>query len=150
MADWSPESGNPPHPELVYTVYLDDTPTNPSLFTSYKTTRREHYNASRDRANIKSRAELKEVLIFNPDGQIMEGSVSCVAFWRSGKWIMPPLAAGGLSGVNRRWLLEQGKVSEGHMSKYEILDGEIVLLTNGWIGAQLGIISLGRLPLSTT
>jgi branched-subunit amino acid aminotransferase/4-amino-4-deoxychorismate lyase len=142
MADWSPEKGEPKFPDLVYTVYLDNTPTTPSEFTSYKTTRREHYNAARDRAGIKSRGENKEVIMFNDEGQIMEGSVSCVGFWRDGSWLLPPLSSGGLAGVDRRWLLEQGKVKEGNLTKDDVKEGEYVLLTNGWIGAQLGKLRL--------
>jgi len=141
-ADWSPEKGDPDHPEFIYTVYLDDTPTSPSIFTSYKTTKRDHYNAARARANIQSRAELKEVVLFNDENKIMEASVCCVGFWRGGSWVMPPLSAGGLAGVDRRWLLEQGKIKEGEISRDEVKDGEYVLLANGWIGAQLGKITL--------
>jgi len=146
MASWSPEKGNSGHSDLVYTVYLDNKPTTPSDFTSYKTTRREHYNAARDRAGIKSRNENKEVILVNDEGQIMEGSVTCVGFWRNGTWIMPPLSAGGLAGVDRRWLLEQGKIKEEIILKDDLKEGEYVLLTNGWIGAQLGKL---RLSIST-
>jgi 4-amino-4-deoxychorismate lyase len=141
-AEWSPEKGDPRHPEFNYTVYLDNTPIHPSIFTSYKTTKREHYNAARARANIQSRAEMKEIILFNDEGKIMEGSVCCVAFWRNGAWVMPPLSAGGLAGVDRRWLLEQGKVKEGDISRDEVKEGEYVLLTNGWMGAQLGKVTL--------
>jgi 4-amino-4-deoxychorismate lyase len=146
MADWSPENGAPPYPELLYTVYLDNTPITPSVFTSYKTTKREHYSAARNRANIQSRSELKEIILYNNIDQIMEGSVTCIAFWRDGTWLMPSLEAGGLAGVDRRWLLEQGKVKEGNIMKTDIKDGEYVLLTNGFIGAQLGKVTLETLP----
>ncbi|OJD09721.1 hypothetical protein AJ78_08962 [Emergomyces pasteurianus Ep9510] len=66
----------------TWTLRVDTQPTNPSLFTRHKTTVREHYTAARMRAGIASLHEKTDVLIYNPDGEVMEGSITSVYFRR--------------------------------------------------------------------
>lgn len=123
-------------------VYLDLEPTSSSEFTAYKTTRREHYNASRKRVGLKPSTTDGEVLLFDEEGNITEGSIRNVAFWRDARWVSP--VGGGLKGVVRRWLLEQGRVVEGVIPKEDVKIGELVLLSNGVEGCTLGIITDGK------
>lgn len=134
---------SPPFPEPTR-VYLDSSPTPVSDFTLYKTTRREHYDAARERVGLKPSTTDGEVLLFNEEGNITEGSIRNVAFWRDGKWVSPD--DGGLEGVVLRWLVEQGRVTEGTVSKEDVKIGEMVLLMNGVEGCTLGVITEGRYP----
>lgn len=101
--------------QAPYEVALDVDRTASSPYTHYKTTRRQMYDAARQRAGITG-PELKEVLLVNSDsGVIMDGSISTVYFWRNGRWVTPPVpskygkesGSGGLDGTTRRWALER-------------------------------------------
>ncbi|KIJ36987.1 hypothetical protein M422DRAFT_178757, partial [Sphaerobolus stellatus SS14] len=83
---------------------------------------------------------LEEVLLYDEGGWIMEGSVRNVAFWRDNRWVTPPLHRGGLNGVVRRWLLENGRVIEEDVRKEDVRVGEVVLLSNGVEGCSLGVV----------
>ncbi|KZW00517.1 D-aminoacid aminotransferase-like PLP-dependent enzyme [Exidia glandulosa HHB12029] len=140
LATFNPNTDKVPYPDALYTVTLDTEPTPVSQFTQRKTTRRQHYDAARARAGIKTRGERREVILYNEAGDITEGSVANVSFWREGRWVTPPVSAGGLPGTIRRWLLEQGRIVEGNIRREDINDGEFVLLTNSWHIVQLGRI----------
>ncbi|KAL7272849.1 Aminodeoxychorismate lyase [Rhizina undulata] len=125
-------------PSVTFTVYLDTEPTTSSPFTSYKTTSRSMYEASRARVGITSYTQPKEVILWNEDGELMEGSVTSVYFFRDGEWTTPPLSSGGQTGTTRRWLLEQGMVKERVVKKSDVIVGETVLLSNGVRGIWAG------------
>jgi 4-amino-4-deoxychorismate lyase len=100
--------GDPPMGE-AWNIVPDTVRTKPSPYTSYKTTSRDMYTAARERVAIKDMAEKREVLIISEkDGEIMEGSLTSVFFWRDGKWTTPPISSGGQVGTTRRWALEKG------------------------------------------
>jgi len=124
-------------PQPVLRVFLDTEPTPSTMFTSYKTTVRAHYEAAQHRIGMTDRT--KDVILHNENGEVMEGSVRNVAFWRDGGWVSPPNSSGGLPGTIRRWLLEQVILKERVILKSEIHPGEWVLLTNG-----VDITILGR------
>lgn len=124
-------------PQPVLKIYVDTMPTPSSMFTSYKTTSRAHYEAAQRRIGMTDR--MKDVILYNENDEVMEGSVRNVAFWRDGGWVSPPNSSGGLPGTIRRWLLEQGILKERIIHKSDIQLGEWVLLTNG-----VDITILGR------
>jgi 4-amino-4-deoxychorismate lyase len=100
--------GDPPTIE-AWEVVPDTVRTTPSPYTSFKTTNRDMYTAARERAGITDLAQKKEVLIISEkDGEIMEGSLTSVFFWRNGKWTTPSVSSGGQIGTSRRWALENG------------------------------------------
>lgn len=72
------------------------------LLCRHKTTRREHYDwrwrAARDRG-------ADEALVLNPEGQVVEGTRTSVWVEQEGQLWTPPLASGGLPGVERAHLL---------------------------------------------
>jgi hypothetical protein len=108
VGDGDAVHGDPPMGE-AWDVLPDTQRVKPSLFTSYKTTSRDMYMAARQRVGIHDMAEKKEVLIISEkDGEIMEGSLTSVFFWRNGKWTTPPISSGGQIGTTRRWALEKG------------------------------------------
>lgn len=149
-ASFDPMSGIVPDTGPILTILLDTQATSPSVFTSTKTTRREHYDAARTRAGLQIGCPLTEyhdVLLWNPVGEIMETSIRNVAFWRSDGWVTPPSSTGCLTGVARRLLLERGIINEpsnrmAPLKTEGLVDGEWVLLFNAVRGAQLGKLQL--------
>jgi 4-amino-4-deoxychorismate lyase len=142
-------------------VYLDSQPTIPSAFTTHKTTAREAYTAARARAGISSFQDPAEVLVVNPEGEIMEGSITTPYFRRrrrcdladaigneegtsSTDWITPPLSSGGNAGTTRRFALSQGFCVEEVIKAADLVDEEECWLSNGVRGFIQAIITLRR------
>lgn len=135
-------SGDPPMIE-AWDVTPDPVRTAPSPYTSYKTTSRGMYTSARERVGIKDMAEKKEVLLVSEkDGEIMEGSLTTVFFWRGGKWVTPPVSSGGQVGTTRRWALDKGLCVEGVMTVDELVDGEECWFSNGVRSFQWGKVKL--------
>ncbi|EPS44528.1 hypothetical protein H072_1442 [Dactylellina haptotyla CBS 200.50] len=134
----------------IFDVHLDTQPTPPTDLTRYKTTSRDHYNNARTRVGITGFVDPKEVVLWSPEGLIMEGSITNVYFYREdrGGWITPTtptdsnptngLGAGGTAGTVRRWLLEKGMVTVADVKRNEVEVGEWVWLSNGVKGMVLG------------
>lgn len=147
---------SPPQPS-IWRVYVDSQSMVPSAFTTHKTTARENYTAARVRAGIVSPQVQEEVLVVNPDGQVMEGSITTPYFRRrdhsklSGdddenmpRWVTPPLSSGGNAGTTRRFALGGGFCTEQVIPAAELVDGEECWLSNGVRGFMRGVIVLDR------
>lgn len=106
---------------------VDTEATIQDAYTIFKTTKRQCYDAARARAQLK--LGLSEVLLYDENGLITEGSTTNVHFWREGKWVSP---MGGVKGTVKRKLLSSAAVAE-HQIRVEDVnkDGEWVLLGNG-------------------
>lgn len=132
-------------------IYLDKQQSQPTPFTSFKTTKREVYNNARARFNIIP-GDNREVLLQDNNNNILEGSITSVAFWRqvknpltneiSFKWVTPNLANGCMDGVIRKWLIDNGSIVEGIIPVNELQDGEYVLLLNGLMGVKVAKLIL--------
>lgn len=122
-------------------VHLDTEPTLPSVFTTTKTTYREAFNLARARVGIPAvgvePGTPKDVILYRPDGQVMETSIRNIAFWRGERWVTPPLQVGCLPGVARRLLIEEGKITEGQIFVADLKVGEVFLSFNAVEGARL-------------
>lgn len=94
-----------------------------------KTTSRAHYvdPMSRTGASLSSH---QEVLLYNGQDEVTEGTITNVIFKRDGNWVTPKLTCGLLGGVMRSHLLTQGKITEAVIKKQDLVDGEEVLLCN--------------------
>ena len=140
-------------------VYVDSVSTVPSAFTTHKTTARDNYTAARVRAGILSPQELAEVLVVNPDGQLMEGSITTPYFRArpsqgqsvedvdkdtGPEWITPPLSCGGNAGTTRQYALDQGLCTEQVITASELVDGEECWLSNGVRGFVRGRVILSN------
>ncbi|KAL2812233.1 aminotransferase [Aspergillus cavernicola] len=130
-------------------IFVDSAYTIPSGHTTHKTTAREGYTAARARAGIVSLQDTAEVLLVNPNGEIMEGSITTPYFRRreeadqnEPEWITPPLSSGGNVGTSRRYALAQGFCAEQKITVKDLIDGEVCLLSNGVRGFILGNIVL--------
>ncbi|KAI0002756.1 aminotransferase [Xylariaceae sp. FL0662B] len=141
--------GQTPSRDPLYEILLDYQTTATSEFTHYKTTNRAIYNDARDRYQL-CPGDKKEVLLVNEDGQIMEGTVSTPYFWRTGKWVTPPVpgrfntskGSGGNDGTTRRWALERNLVVEQVVPANSLTDGEECWISNGLRGFICGKVKL--------
>ncbi|CAG8025246.1 unnamed protein product [Penicillium salamii] len=132
-----PAPSNPP-----WCVYVDSETTNPSKFTKHKTTARDNYTSARLRRGITSPSDTSEVLVVNPNDEIMEGSITTPYIFRGHMWITPPLSSGGNQGTTRRYALSRGFCIEQNISRHGLVDGEPCWLSNGVRGFFRGQISL--------
>lgn len=86
-----------------------------------------------------------EVVIYNPDGEVMEGSFTSLYFWRDGEWVTPRLDSGGCEATVRRWLVSNRLVREATVIAEDVEIGEWVLMSNGvrgvWGGRVVGGVS---------
>lgn len=150
----------------TWRVYVDSEPTTPSDFTMHKTTARGDYTAARHRSGILSPQEQAEVLVVNPKGEVMEGSITTPYFRRrrpssekdgaskdaGPEWVTPPLLSGGNAGTTRRYALTEGFCTEEVVTVADLVDGEECWLSNGVRGFIPGRIVLmdpkgpGRVP----
>jgi 4-amino-4-deoxychorismate lyase len=121
----------------------DPATTEPSSYSTYKTTSRSLYDSARLRINLTSFTERREVLLISTkEGEIMEGSLTTPFFWRNGSWITPKVGCGGQIGTTRRWAIETGLCEEGIVRVEVLVDGEEIWLGNGVRGYQWGLVKL--------
>ncbi|RAK71410.1 uncharacterized protein BO72DRAFT_481750 [Aspergillus fijiensis CBS 313.89] len=143
----------------LWNIYVDTGYITPSAFTRHKTTARDFYNAARVRAGIMSPLDQAEVLLVNPEGQVMEGSITTPYFRRrrpvskgeslesdtEPDWVTPPLSSGGNAGTTRQYALAEGFCAEQIIEVADLIDGEVCWLSNGVRGFIRGRIVLNRL-----
>jgi branched-subunit amino acid aminotransferase/4-amino-4-deoxychorismate lyase len=122
----------------ILNVFLDVAPTNISGTAYYKHTNRDRYMAARKRVGIDSSASVDEVLLWNTEGEVTEGSLRTISVWRDGGWVTPPLSSGCMDGSVRRWMLSTRKVREARILKGDLRPGEWVLTSNGIEGCCFG------------
>ncbi|KAI9760269.1 MAG: hypothetical protein M4579_001783 [Chaenotheca gracillima] len=120
-------------PATPFRIHIDAHSTPATPFTHFKTTSRDMYSSARSRAGIPDMASPEEVILVNPRGELMEGSLTSVYLYRDGAWVTPPVEvdSGGQAGTTRRWLLEKGFVTEGKVSRESVKVGEWVWVSNG-------------------
>lgn len=142
-------------PVPILSLGIDTEPTSGTV--SMKTTNRKPYDDARARVGIPPLGAPRprditpnhpdDVILFNTSGAIMETSICNIAFYRHGRWLTPPLIVGCISGVFRRWLLENGRI--GETDEHSILlntieNNEWVLVFNGVAGCRLGRVCRDR------
>ncbi|KAL9108509.1 MAG: hypothetical protein Q9227_006724 [Pyrenula ochraceoflavens] len=124
-------------------VYVDSAPIEPSVFTRHKTTYRQPYDEARSRVEILNAGPTQaEVLIWNSHGEVMEASLCTPYFLRVGGWITPRAESGGNIGVSRTMAISKGICKEGIVMKRDLMDGEIIWLSNAVRGFFRGRVSL--------
>ncbi|KAK8044682.1 hypothetical protein PG993_004706 [Apiospora rasikravindrae] len=134
-------------------VLVDSKSTEGSEYTHFKTTKRHVYDDARNRVELRP-TDMKEVLLVNAtNGQVMEASLTTPYFWRSGRWVTPPIpkdfvqgeGSGGNKGTSRRWALERGLAIEEPTLAADLVDGEECWLSNGARGFMPGRVKLSEL-----
>lgn len=101
------------------------------MYTRDKTYYRTMYDYARQCASIQSYQDAKEVLLFNKENQIMDGSITTPYFFRNDTWVTPHTDCGGQQGTTRRWALDQGLCIAGIIEKRSLRHNEIIWLSNG-------------------
>lgn len=146
LANWIPKSfnlevakANPMN--QICKVYVDSEATDATLFTLHKTSHRDFYNESRDRFDIAHSLPTKEeVILYNEKGEMMEGSLCTIYFFRKDRWVTPASPCGGNLGVTRRVALEKGFCRESKIPVSTLKEGEMIWLSNAARGFFMGQI----------
>lgn len=117
----------------TWTVILDGVATDISLYTEVKTSNRAVYDRARQGAMLNPTSST-EVLLYNHDGEVIDGSITTVYFYRDNKWVTPQ--SGSLKGVTRRYALENKLCSIANpvIKTDSLRDGETVWLSNAFRG----------------
>lgn len=140
-----------PQQDEVWDVFVDTQAIVASPFTTFKTTRRGHYNAARERMTelserVHNPARKSEILVYNSAFELMEGSISNAALLLNGNetssslYQTPFLTSGCLCGVMRYYLLKKNLITEGNIDVRHLNVGDQVLLFNGVMGCVRGVI----------
>jgi 4-amino-4-deoxychorismate lyase len=126
----------------LYELFLCPHPTTPSSFTRHKTARRDVYTAARIACNLPAEptADPIEALLWNPAGELMEGSLTSVYCRRNGQWVTPAARCGGNQGTTRRWAIEMETCTEGVIMAEHLVEGEVVCISNGVRGFIYGVV----------
>ena len=121
-------------------IFLDIQATPSTAFTSYKTNQRGMYDEARLRSLPKgtTMSSAVEVVMYNTDDEITEGSLTSVFVCRDGRWVTPPLSSGCQRGTTRRWVLEKGLCIEETIKRDSLVNGEKVIVSNGARGFRSG------------
>lgn len=142
-------------PDNIWRIFKDIEPIQSTTpYTTFKTTKRHHYTLARERM-MKMIAKSNdthlhttkcEVMLFNQNSFVMEGSITNIALSRKNKqgyiqWVTPPLQSGCLCGIFRYYLLQMGYLKEGDIKLEEINTGDTVLIFNGVMGCVKAIVT---------
>ncbi|AWI04113.1 aminotransferase class IV [Clostridium drakei] len=77
-----------------------------------------------------------EVLFFNTDDKLAEGSVSNVFFIKNEKIYTPSKKCGLLKGVVRKFIINNFDITEGEFSKEDLISADSIFLTNSVMGVM--------------
>ena len=130
----------PPTPQPVC-LELSATPLRADmLWLRHKTTHRPWYEAAQ--AWLVRNPAFFDVVFCNERDEVCEGSRSNIYVLDavSDKWLTPPLECGLLPGVQRRALLESGRVDESRITREQLLAAPAIRVSNalrGWLAATL-------------
>lgn len=128
-----------PFPEVKasMTFRVDTVPTpstHPQL--KHKTTRRDIYQAARDR-----HPEVDETLLINERGELMEFCIGSLVWVKQGNAYTPPLSSGCLPGVAREAELARGGIQEKICQVSDLKEADEIYLINALRGrVQMQIV----------
>jgi para-aminobenzoate synthetase/4-amino-4-deoxychorismate lyase len=123
----------PDHADEPVTATLAPLPVDPDDFRlRHKTSDRDFYDRARASHGT------FEIVFFDPEGYVTEGSFTNVFVEREGQYWTPPLARGLLPGILRETLIESGEAVERELTRDD-LQGEFLIgnAVRGLIAARL-------------
>ncbi|KAF2399540.1 hypothetical protein EJ06DRAFT_451045, partial [Trichodelitschia bisporula] len=110
-----------------FSLTVDILPTPVTLFTNWKSTDRTAYNTARERTFPLGAPMTHEVIMFDRDGLVTEGTFTTVYFFRDGCWVTPK---GGMYSVTKRWAVKQRLCIAGDIKAETIHTGERCWVSN--------------------
>lgn len=110
-------------------------------FQYHKTTNRDLYNKIMKDNAIKG---YYDTIFLNTDGFVAEGAITNIFIEKDGTMVTPPIKAGILNGVYRRYILrKKPEIVEKDITLQDLLDAEKVFLTN----AVKGIVQIDKIDI---
>jgi len=100
--------------------------------TKFKTTARDFYDG--ERARLKASMGVDEVIFFNENQEICEGSFTTLFIEKNGKLLTPSLSCGLLPGVLRQDLLASGKSTESNLTLPDLETADEIFVGNSLRG----------------
>ena len=100
--------------------------------TRFKISARDFYD--KERARLKAQTGCDEVLFFNPQGDLCEGSFTNVFVEKAGELFTPDLTCGLLAGVLRAELLDMGQAREAIIRHGNLIEADRVYIGNSLRG----------------
>ena len=115
-------------------IKFAETPVDSSnVFLFHKTTHRPWYS-------LEHRDRIDDFLFYNEKGHITETTIYNIVVEHCGKQLTPPITCGLLNGTYRQWLLDQGQVSEGILTRQDVDQAESIYLINSVRGWQKAVL----------
>jgi para-aminobenzoate synthetase/4-amino-4-deoxychorismate lyase len=105
--------------------------------TRIKSSARDFYDGERARVSALTGAD--EVIFFNLDSQLCEGSFTSLFIERNGTRLTPALSCGLLPGVLRQDLIETGKVMEAKLTLSDLKTADRIFVGNSLRGLMPAI-----------
>jgi len=115
-------------PEEVKVIISKNKIDSQNKFQYFKTTNRELYNREYKKYSDKG---FFDVIYFNECGELAEGAITNIIIYKNDVISTPPLSAGILPGVYRKYLLKNNSmISERKLFKEDLLEADKIVLTN--------------------
>lgn len=115
-------------PEEVKVIISKNKIDSQNKFQYFKTTNRELYNREYKKYSDKG---FFDVIYFNERGELAEGAITNIIIYKNDVISTPPLSAGILLGVYRKYLLKNNSmISERKLFKEDLLEADKIVLTN--------------------
>ena len=106
-----------------------------NIFLYHKTSIRDHYEKAKT-----GLIDYDEVILWNENKHITEGTIYNIAILKDKIWITPPLECGLLNGVMREKMIKSGKLLEKIITLEELYKAEKIILFNSVQGIRNAIL----------
>ena len=118
----------PQLPEAVKVIISTNKISSKNRFQYFKTTNRGLYNKEYKKYSSKG---FFDVIYFNERGELAEGSITNIFVYKNDVISTPPLNAGILAGVYRKYLLKSNSgIRERRLHLEDLLEADKIVLTN--------------------
>lgn len=119
-------------PEEIKVIISKNKINSDNRFQYYKTTNRQSYDSEYKRVTGQG---FFDAIYFNEKGELAEGSISNIFIYKNEVISTPPLSAGILSGVYRKYLLKNNTgIKERRLYLKDLLEADKIVLTNALRG----------------
>ena len=106
-----------------------------NLFLRHKTSIRDAYDNARKNIN-----DCDDVLLWNENDEVTEGTIYNIAIFKNNKWLTPSLDSGLLNGVMRQSMIESGKLEECKITISDLKKANKIKLFNSVQGSKKAIL----------